>query len=190
MINVITLICCFTLSSLFAETTNIDAVHAKVASKVYFTSDFINLQKAISLRICELRGQDPNFLTLVKSYYKDKGIETKVTSSTLGNEKLSFKKQELDVLIIIVKLIQVLVEQQVSAPKSHTAAISSECLNIVSASGSTQIQDWRSKLIFLDDLLEIKASIEKDQNKKQIALKSILDSLDKQLKHEVMIKLE
>lgn len=173
-----------------AEVVQLDSVHVKVASKIYFTSDLVDLQKAFLVRICELQGKNPKFLTLIMSYYKDKDIDLNMSHEKLTDEKLSYKKNEFEVLVMTLKLIQVLVEQQVSIGKSVVGDVSTVCLKKISPNEFLKIKNWYDKLFFLDDLLELKASIEKDEKKKQIALKSILDSLDKQVKHEAMVKLE
>lgn len=188
MIRFLLFLFCFITSILVAKEELSDAVHARVSTRVYFTSDFVNLQNAIILRGCELNNSEPSFLKLVKNFYKDQKTNLNLSDKNLADEKLSFKKNELEALIIIIKLIQVLVEQQVSVQKSNPNPISAACSS--KARINANVKDWYNKLIFLDDLLALKANIEKDENKKSAALKSILDSLDKQMKHEVMIKLE
>jgi hypothetical protein len=162
-----------------------DAVHAKVATKVYFTSDFIDLQTAIYTRICEEKG-DPDFWKLVKEFSSDKNITSKLSTDKLLDNNLSLKKSEIESLILVLKLIQVLVDQQVSVQNSKDISVNSQCLPKGKVA-SLKIKEWHNKLIFLGDLLISKANIEKDEKKKQSALKSILESLDKQIKHEILI---
>lgn len=166
-----------------------DAVHAKVASKVYFTSDFRDLQTAIYIRHCELKNVDPNFWKLVKVFFREKQINLQSNTEMLLDSQLSYKKIEFEALTLVIKLIQILVEQQVSVEKSQMISIEDGCKKKTLVLNA-KVSDWHRKLIFLDDLLVIKASIEKDDNKKQVALKSILDSLDKQIKHEALVELK
>jgi len=166
-----------------------DAVHAKVASKVYFTSDFIDLQTAIYIRNCEEKKLGLPFWRLVKDFFPDKQAKIKLSDESLLDEKLSYKKAEFEALILVIKLVQILVEQQVSIQKSQNVSYKEDCLPM-GKKLSLKTKEWHSKLIFLDDLLVSKANIEKDESKKQIALKSILDSLHKQVKHEALVELK
>ena len=173
----------------FASTDLHDAVHAKVGSKVYFTSDFRDLQSAIYIRHCELKNVDPNFWKLVKIFFQDKQVNFKPSIEVLLDTQLSYKKTEFEVLVLVIKLIQILVDQQVSIQKSAMISIEEGCLKKGLVVNS-KVNEWHSKLIFLDDLLVSKANIEKDENKKQVAIKSIFDSLDKQIKHEALVELK
>ena len=165
-----------------------DSVHVKIGDKIYFASDFINLQYAMKSRLC-IKGSNLGFLDLVTTHLKNKNIKIELNNQTLLLAKSHLKFNELQALIIIFKLLQILVDQQVSFQGSVASTISANCL--VSQSQSPQkVLATYQKLVYLDDLLAVKVNAEKDQGKKTATLLNIIDSLDKQIKHEILVKFD
>lgn len=161
-----------------------DAVHMRISSKVYLTSDVDDVRQAILYRYCSLKGKTPFFLELIRDYLSEKGIKVGLTYKDFKNKDILKSKNEIEAFVLIIKLFQVLVEQQVSIQESKITELKEDCPEV---DKKISVLNTFNKVIYLEDLLSIKTNLEKDVKKKQLALKSILDSLDKQVKHEILV---
>lgn len=180
------LLICLVAVNVFAAGFS-DAVHLKVSLKAYLTSDLDDVRQALVYRFCTLKGKSPYFLELIQDYLSEKAIKTDLSSENFKDKAILNKKNELEAIALVIKLFQVLVDQQVSVQESKTMEWKENCPGVEKKSS---VMNAFNKVIYLEDLLSMKASLEKDTKKKQLALKSILESLDKQVKHEVLVDVQ